>query len=92
MSVSVEAVTVVFRADKSGDFKDEVTAVFVPEAGARGITLYAHVGQHSESKHHMARGWYDGTRAATEAESADLLRELGGIGYDVTVSKRMRWV
>lgn len=90
--VDVQPVTVVFRADKAGDFKGEVTAVFQPEAGDRGVTLYAHVGQHSESKHGMARGWYETTRPATPEESAGLRAELRGIGYDVTESKRMRWV
>lgn len=86
--VATTPATVVFRADKSGDFAGEVSAVFHPLEGERDITCYAHVGQHGTA----TRGWYETTRAATEAESAPLKAELEGIGYDVTVAKRMRWL
>lgn len=67
---------VLFRAEKAGPHKGEVTAVLPAlEANPGHLTCYAHVGQHSEG----SRGWYAGTRAATEAEYADLLRELRGI-------------
>ena len=79
--VPVEArplLPVIFRADRSGDFKGTVTAVFPTLPGTNGpydCTCYAHVGQHGT----CGRDWYATTRAATEAESADLLRELRGI-------------
>jgi hypothetical protein len=72
------ALPVIFRADRSGDFKGTVTAVFPTLPGTNDpytATCYAHVGQHGT----CGRDWYATTRAATEAESADLLRELRGI-------------
>lgn len=69
---------VIFRAERSGDHKGDVTAVFptdVHDTAGRLFTVYAHVGQHSGG----SLDWYRGTRPATEAESADLLRELRGI-------------
>lgn len=86
--VEIVPITAVFRADKSGDFAGEVSAVFHPLEGERDITCYAHMGQHGTA----TRGWYDTTRPATEAESAPLKAELQGIGYDVAEAKRMRWV
>lgn len=86
--VDIVAVTAVFRADKSGEFAGEVSAVFHPSEGEREITCYAHMGQHATA----TRGWYEGTRAATPDEIAPLRAELAGIGYNVTEAKRMRWV
>lgn len=65
---------VLFRAEKSGDFKGEVTAVFptLPGTDAHDFTIYAHVGQHSTG----SRGWYQNTRPAKPSEYAALLREL----------------
>lgn len=72
------ALPVIFRADRSGDFKGAVTAVFPTLPGTSDpwtATCYAHVGQHGT----CSRGWYSTTRAATEDESADLLAELRSI-------------
>jgi hypothetical protein len=68
---------VIFRAEKSGQFKAHVTAVFptLPGTSAHDFTVYAHVGQHSTGSH----GWYYRTRAAKPAEYAPLLSELRGI-------------
>lgn len=73
----MDKLPVIFRAERSGPFKGEVTAVFptLPGTSALDFTVYAHVGQHSTG----TRGWYASTRPATEAESFDLLRELRGI-------------
>ena len=66
---------VIFRKDReSGD----IVAVFPSEphdSAGRYWTCYMHVGQHSS----CSLEWYRTTRPATEAESADLLRELTGI-------------
>lgn len=65
---------VLFRAEKSGSHKGEVTAVFptLPGTGPRDFTVYAHIGQHSIG----TREWYIGTRAATVVEARSLLAEL----------------
>lgn len=66
---------VIFRAERSGDFKGTVTAVFPTLAGSYDpatASCYAHIGQHGS----CGPEWYRGTRAATEAEAADLLAEL----------------
>lgn len=71
---------VLFRVDKHGPFKGNVTAVFPSEpADASGnmMTCFAHVGQHSGCSY----GWYCTTRPATPAEYADLKRELESAPY-----------
>lgn len=94
MSRAPETLPVIFRADRSGDFKGGVTAVFPTLPGtydSATVTVYAHIGQHSTG----SRGWYAMTRAATPAEYAPLLRELQGIyeqGDDaVTLKVVKRW-
>lgn len=72
------ALPVIFRADKAGDFKGDITAVFPTLPGTSepySATCYAHVGQHGTCR----RAWYNTTRAAMPDEFADLLRELRGI-------------
>jgi hypothetical protein len=80
---------VLFRAERSGELKGLVTAVFpTMPADAHGyqMTCYAHVGQHSGCSFE----WFYGTRPATPAEYADLLTELKSIGYDdLKVCKRI---
>ena len=67
---------VIFRAEKSGQFKGNVTAVFPCDDEGRGqFTIYAHVGQHGTG----TMGWYQGTRAAKPEEYASLLKELKSI-------------
>lgn len=65
---------VIFRAERSGDHKGAVTAVFptLPGTAAHDVTCYAHVGQHGTA----SRAWYVETRAAMPDEYADLLAEL----------------
>lgn len=73
----VSELPVIFRAERSGPAKGEVTAVFPTEPfnTAGDFTVYAHIGQHGGG----SLGWYRGTRPATESEYAELLRELRGI-------------
>jgi hypothetical protein len=74
----LEALPVIFRAERSGDFKGDVTAVFPTLPGTYDpatFTVYAHVGQHGTG----GRPWYWTTRRAKPDEFADLLRELRGI-------------
>ena len=81
---------VLFRADKSGDFKGVVTAVFPDDDEGDGtVSCYAHVGQHSA----CSRGWYRTTRPATPEEYADLKAELESYGppdahYNLKIIKR----
>jgi len=74
---AVQSLPVIFRAEKSGDHRGEVTAVFptLPGTGPNDFTVYAHVGQHSTGTH----DWYAQTRAATSTEYASLLAELQSI-------------
>jgi hypothetical protein len=91
-----EPLPVIFRADRSGDFKGSVTAVFPTLPGTSDpwtATYYATVGQHGS----CSREWYWTTRAATPAEYADLLAELRGIyesdhyGAPVALAITKRW-
>ncbi len=77
---------VIFRAERSGDFKGEVTAVLPTiDANPGKLTVYAHIGQHSEA----TRGWYNETRAATPDEYAGLMRELSGIYGEMVLRHRL---
>ena len=71
---------IIFRAERSGPFKGELTAVFpsLPfDYFGREMTCYAHIGQHSGCN----ADWYYTTRPAKPSEYADLLAELTRI-YD----------
>lgn len=72
-----ENLPVIFRAERSGDFKGSVTAVFPTLLGTdwTDFTIYAHVGQHGTG----SKAWYEQTRPASPEEYADLYRELRGI-------------
>jgi len=82
-------VDVIFRTEKKGQFKGEVTAVFPGMYEGPGrCTCYIHVGQHGT----CCRDWYRETRPATKAEYAPLLRELRSIGYDdLRIIQRWRY-
>jgi hypothetical protein len=77
---------VIFRVNKSGPYKGDVTAVFPTLYAAGGLMrCYAHVGQHSG----CSLAWYRTTRLATAEECVDLLTELVQIGYnDLKIYKR----
>ena len=69
---------VIFRAERRGPFKGEVTAVFptIPaDYAGHQMTCYAHTGQHGG----CSFDWYRGTRPAKPEEYADLLTEIRGI-------------
>lgn len=68
---------VLFRAEKSGAFKGEVTAVFPTQAATyeNHMTCYTHLGQHTACSY----DWLRGTRPATEEEYQPLLEELWSI-------------
>jgi hypothetical protein len=82
------ATPVLFRADRHGPHKGEVTAVFPTIPGSPGVmTCYAHIGQHSS----CSLAWHRTTRAATPAEYTSLKRELESIGYsDLKVYQHVR--
>jgi len=85
----MQKLPIIFRAERSGDFKGDVTAVFPTEPGTNqfDFTVYAHVGQHGAG----CSEWYRGTRAAKPAEYAPLLRELTGIYDDCELQVRSRF-
>jgi hypothetical protein len=73
----MDTIRVIFRAERSGPFKGDVTAVFPdnPWNHHGGMACYAHIGQHSG----CSLGWYRTTRPATPEEYAPLLAELRSI-------------
>jgi len=81
-----ETVMVLFRVDKHGEFKGNVTAVFPEMEGSPGMmTCYAHVGQHSS----CSLGWMrEKTRPAKPEEYKNLANELRSIGYDLVIKQR----
>jgi hypothetical protein len=75
-----EITPVLFRANRSGPFKGDVTAVFPCEnadLAGYAMTCYQHVGQHGA----CYLGWYHTTRRATQDEYAALQRELESAPY-----------
>lgn len=81
-------VPVLFRAEKRGEFKGQVTAVFPTLPGSPGmLTCYAHVGQHGS----CSKAWLADTRPATPDEFAALKRELESapFHYRLKVVKRI---
>lgn len=86
-----EPVPVIFRAEKSGDFKGEVTACFPTLPGtndANTFTTYAHVGQHGTG----SRDWYKSTRPATPEEIEPLRRELTSAPFNYVLETRKKWL
>lgn len=78
MTTETDCTPVIFRAERKGVDKGEVTAVFPTLCGTcdpNTFTVYAHIGQHSSG----SPEWYRETRAAKPAEYASLLRELRSI-------------
>lgn len=73
----MESLPVIFRAERAGTFKGQVSAVFptLPWSHDCELTTYAHVGQHSGG----SRAWYRDTRPAKPGEYAALLKELRAI-------------
>lgn len=84
-------IPVIFRADKRGELKGDMTAVFPTlESNYGHCVCYAHIGQHSECS---AEWYWDETRAAKPDEYAGLLAELRRIydcdGDSLAVRQRM---
>lgn len=78
-------IPVIFRAERSGKFKGDVTAVF-PEftEWCGDMACYSHIGQHST----CSLEWYYSTRPATPEEYAPLLAELKTIYTGLVVRRR----
>ena len=80
---------VLFRANKTGQFKGDRTAVMPDLPGtnawASDCACYAHIGQHGA----CASGWLRTTRPATPSEYRPLARELRGLGYRLSIVARM---
>lgn len=76
MNDTIETIPVIFRAERSGDFKGQVTAVFptLPASYSGGMfTVYD--GCHGSGSWE----WYRRTRPALPAEYAGMLRTLRDI-------------
>lgn len=75
---------VMFRKDITKNFKGEIFAVFPnnPDTYEGNVTTYQHVGQHSTGDYQVC---LQQSKPATAKESADLKREMEGIGYDLNV-------
>ena len=87
-----EKTRVLFRAERSGPFKGDVTAVFcdIPGTNAHNTTCYSHIGQHSA----CALEWYHTTRPAKPHEYEALKHELETYGppdarYVLEIRQRM---
>lgn len=86
MQQDKEITPVVFRAERSGQFKGSVTAVLPTIPGDdRHMTCYARIGQHSCASWE----WYYGTRSAKPEEYDELMRELTSIGYRLKVYQKI---
>lgn len=85
----MESLTVIFRADKAGRHKGEVTAIFptLPWNNAGDLTAYAHIGQHGAAS---LAWYYADTRPARPDEFAPLLRELQQIYAPTRLDVRKR--
>ena len=90
MEKDKETTDMVFRVDKTKDFKGTVFALFPHEVcDFKGnVTSYQHVGQHGGANygHCIAT-----SRPATEKEYADLKKELEGFGYNINVLKKQHY-
>ena len=73
-----------FRKDITKDFKGTIFAIFPHEVNnfKGDISYYQHVGQHSSGDYQVCLRQ---SKPATAEESADLKRELEGLGYDLKV-------
>ena len=86
-----ETIPVIFRAEKSGIYKGEVTAVFPTIPGTNGVwtcEIYARNGQHSS----RSKDWYGTTRRALPSEYAALKRELESALFSYNLQVRKNWL
>ena len=81
---------IVFRKEKSGDFKGTIFAMLPHECGDRSgnVTSYQHVGQHSSANYSMC---IKDSVPATEEEYKDLKKEMEGCGYNINVVKKQNY-
>jgi len=94
--MSKKIVKVLFRKDRSGDFKGSITAIF-PESwkdntwtNTGNVAGYVHVGQHCE----CSIAWYQQrTVKASPEEYAELLLELKSVyhDYELKVVQKMNY-
>lgn len=85
----MSTVPVVFRKDRSGEFKGQVTAIFPTLEDGFFLTCYAHIGQHGS----CSRTWIRHcTVPAQPDDYADLLAELTTVYADdaLVVRRRIR--
>ena len=81
---------IIFRVDKSKDFKGTVFALFPHECSDHkgNVTSYQHLGQHGGADYGYCMAT---SRPAKESEYSDLKREMEGLGYNIkVVSKQNR--
>ena len=87
----MEPVTeVIFRKERSGKYKGEITAVFpyiLDNYTDWTMMCYVHVGQHSGG----CLAWYLDTVPASPEEYKELYDELTQIGYNLKVIKRINY-
>lgn len=84
-----KATPVIFRAERSGQFRGDITAVFPCEpsdVAGHFMSCYVHIGQHGG----CSFDWYRGTRPATPSEYSALKTELESIGYRLKVYRRIQ--
>jgi hypothetical protein len=80
---------VMFRYDNYNGFYDRVFAVMPYEVERNGnVTTYQHVGQHSTGDYNVC---LQQSRPATEAEFADLKKEMENLGYNLKVVKKRNY-
>jgi hypothetical protein len=90
MEKDIQKTDVIFRCDKHGDFKGVVFALFPHEVSCYdgSVTFYTHIGQHglADYKYSMSK-----SRTATEKESANLKKEMEGLGYNLNIVKKQNY-
>lgn len=81
---------VIFRVDKSKDWKGTVFALLPHEVSdfKGNVMCYQHVGQHSGADY---KGCIATSRPATETEYADLKAEMESLGYNFKVIKKQNY-
>ena len=80
----------IFRKEKSGQFKGDVYALFPHEVcNYNGnVTCYMHIGQHHEANYIL---WIQTTIPAQKSEYMDLYKELSDIGYNINIVKKQNY-
>ena len=81
---------IIFRKEKSGDFKGEISAMFPHEVceHSGNVTCYVHIGQHCSANYNHC---IQKTVPAIKSEYMDLYRELSDIGYNINIVKRQNY-